>query len=459
MKALSRTVQFILIWCLVLLIARIFQYFSFGTNTFDLSIFDYAFFNTMKGEIFYEPFHGIYASHFGVHFTPSLLVLLPLYAIFRHPLFLMLVQVIAVGGSAYFLYRIVCAFLSEFQVFLVISAYLLFRPLISGVMYDFHPIAFFPLLLFCLIHQFITKGRIWLRVLLWVLILGLKEDLSLYLTLFAVVVFFKFSKKGGIAFFISSLVYFLLTYIFIQPSFYHGEGFYLFSHWSHLGGSLGEVAFNLIRNPFRIFAFDWSGMSFLKTLNYLAPLLFIPLLSPLSLSAIAIAYIVLITSSETQMHSLALHFSFYLLPFLFYSFSGGLKVLKKRFGGRALTYILLAILLINIANSSLWEHLSHGKYSGLHQYKYLKAIETELLKRKDETIFIQSSIIPTLKKDNRYRMLGKSLPEGIILINPELNTWPLNKEGSYRIIKEHTVIAKEGDFYIISNKPDIDTAL
>ena len=55
---------------------RLVQHYSFGTNAFDLSIFDYGLYFTLKGRFLWTPFLAD-TNLLADHFSPLLLTLLP----------------------------------------------------------------------------------------------------------------------------------------------------------------------------------------------------------------------------------------------------------------------------------------------------------------------------------------------------------------------------------------------
>ena len=71
---------------------------SYNTNAFDLGIFAQELKNTLHGQILYSP--AIAASQFSPHFSPVLLLLVPIYWLFPYPQMLLAVQglVLAFGG-------------------------------------------------------------------------------------------------------------------------------------------------------------------------------------------------------------------------------------------------------------------------------------------------------------------------------------------------------------------------
>jgi hypothetical protein len=70
---------FVFFWMISFSFLRTVQHYSFETNAFDLSIFDYAMYYTSKGELMPEPFHRYWGSHFAIHFTPILFFMVPFY--------------------------------------------------------------------------------------------------------------------------------------------------------------------------------------------------------------------------------------------------------------------------------------------------------------------------------------------------------------------------------------------
>jgi uncharacterized membrane protein len=97
---------FLLCWTALFFGLRTVQHLSFGTNTYDLSIYDYMMSYTLQGEFMPEPFHGYWGSHFAMHATPILFLLVPFYLLFDGPLFLLYIQVLAGALSALVLYII-----------------------------------------------------------------------------------------------------------------------------------------------------------------------------------------------------------------------------------------------------------------------------------------------------------------------------------------------------------------
>jgi len=101
---------FLIFWIILFSGLRTAQHFSFGTNACDLSLFDYGIYNTLKGNLMSDPFHQFglgrwirdgeelkfqpvksrrWESHFTVHLTPIIFLLVPFYLFFDGPLFLL----------------------------------------------------------------------------------------------------------------------------------------------------------------------------------------------------------------------------------------------------------------------------------------------------------------------------------------------------------------------------------
>lgn len=114
-----------------------------------------------------------------------------------------------------------------------------------------------------------------------------------------------------------SLIYFLAATLFIVPAFAGGQLVVALDTYGKLGGSLGEVARNLITNPTLLFA----NNSFTETLKYLAlllvPFVFIPLLHPLRLLPALPSLLLNVLSRRTATQLSAYHYYYQVIIAVF----------------------------------------------------------------------------------------------------------------------------------------------
>ena len=167
-------------------IASVIRYELYYTPNFDFGIFAQAFRN-MKA-------HGLplttcerdrLFSHFSVHISPILYLLLPVYAIFPSPVTLQVSQALLIAGGAFPLFFI-CRKrgLSGLHTCLFMALYALFPAISTGTNYDFHENCFLlPLLL--LAFWALEYDKMIPFYVSALLVLAVKEDAFIYIIILA----------------------------------------------------------------------------------------------------------------------------------------------------------------------------------------------------------------------------------------------------------------------------------
>jgi len=126
----------------------ILKHYTFKTYAYDLGIYCQALCTFLKGRLFYETpdlIHNPSGSFFGVHFSPILFLIAPVFAAYPHAETLLLVQSLALGLAAIPIYLLSRYYNlpQELSVILALS-YLLHPFTQSANLYDFHPHSFIP---------------------------------------------------------------------------------------------------------------------------------------------------------------------------------------------------------------------------------------------------------------------------------------------------------------------------
>ena len=437
-----RFLIFLFCWTAVFSGLRTVQHFSFGTNTYDLSIYDYMMSYTLKGEFMPEPFHGYWGSHFVMHSTPFLFLVVPLYLLFDGPLFLVYIQVLAGALSALVLYIIARKiFPGKHVPALIAITFLLYRPFLSALMFDFHPEIFFPLFLFLSYYFIAIKRQVFLYFLFVTLALFLKEDIPILMFFFGIFLFFKLKKDKKIAVITSgaALAYFFVVLEVVIPHFRSQMGidknFEYFGLWGDFGDNIFVVIKNLFLNaPSILAALPWGEVG-PSLFNIFAALLFVPLFTPYILLAVPPIGI-LATSQSPVMHGFGLHYFANILPFLFLALVYGLKNVESRLKkwnkpAKILVYLCALICLINLANTK-WELLKFSRYSGLKDYRAVKSVIASI--PGDASVASLSAIIPHIPKRKNISMLPRTNDAEYILVHSGLNLWPFTEEEYARFL-------------------------
>jgi|GEM_PF-1812757 len=258
----------------------------------DLAIFDQAVWHYSRFE---TPFSSIRGENIlGDHFHPLVAVLAPLYWIWSDPRTLLIAQALLVAISIVPVFVFARRRLGRRPAYLVASAYAVFWGLQGGVLFDFHEVAFAPLLIalaIVLADGAIRTGAranwawLWLVV---VLLLGVKEDMSIVVVALGLYLVVRRKTAHGLALIAVGVgAYELITQLVIP----HFATTKTFAHWTYgeLGKSLPGAVWSLIKAPWRVFTIGFSTSLKAHTIFLLfVSFLFLTLASPLMIVVLAL---------------------------------------------------------------------------------------------------------------------------------------------------------------------------
>jgi uncharacterized membrane protein len=275
--------------------------YTYQTSSYDLVIFDeairsYAHFH--PGISIVKGLHNGFGPHFSIlgdHWSPILASLAPLYWIHDSPTTLLVAQAVlfalalpplwvftrrAFGGGR----RATAA------AYLVSVAYMLSWPIASAAAFDFHEVAFAPVLIAVALER-LQAGRLRTALIALGALLLVKEDMGLLVAGIGVYLAVTRPQQvrrqrivalalivGGVA------DTWLASYIFI-PAFGGRASYY----WAYgaLGQSVPQVAAHIVTHPLgALRLFITPGIKLDTMLWLLAPFCFLPLLSPISIAVI-----------------------------------------------------------------------------------------------------------------------------------------------------------------------------
>ncbi len=223
---------------------------------------------------------GEHLSHFAVHFSPILYLLLPFCYIFKVTDVLVWAQILVVFSGVFPL-LLICRKLklSNIRSTLVCLVFLFYPAMSSGAFYDFHENAFLaPLILWTL---YFVHAEKWIPTFVFALgVLAVKEDAALYVAFIALFVIFSRKKIWqGIGLFVMTVCYFLFAMFMLMQG---GEGIMLGGRYYNIIGDNGGFA-DLIRvalvNPALYAAESFTPEKLLYALNMLVPVAFLPLMT------------------------------------------------------------------------------------------------------------------------------------------------------------------------------------
>lgn len=328
---------------------------------YDFAMFDEAIRNGYAGGPFmYSTLLGQpFLAH---HFSPVLIVLVPLHALFRSPWFTLLAHPAIIFASMAALRAALRAaggfspFAVNFICLLYLNNPVVARTLLGG----FHVEVFTPLTLFSA-YYFYLKDRPAAYYAMLAATLAVKEDMGFYLAGMAVFMAVN-DKKYRYAFFTAAFsLAWSLAAIHIAMPLISGRaaagGYPFASRWAAWGGGLWRIARAMAADPARVMGYMFSAPS----MDLFGRLLFLPLLGARALPLIFIPWLVCSTSSFELMRGYAYYYGLPLLSFSIIAAVNNLRPLIAaaggfRYGGAAIKILCCAAFFLNFGHFAFFHY-------------------------------------------------------------------------------------------------------
>ncbi|MGK7917104.1 MAG: DUF2079 domain-containing protein [Prochloraceae cyanobacterium] len=323
------------LFTLLLTLHRHFTFYS----SYDQGIFNQVFWNGVHGRFFQSSLssqlstnvvHGgevpeVYYHRLGQHFTPALLLWLPIYALFPHPATLTVIQVVLVSAAGLVLYALARVYLQPLVAATISISFYCANAVMGPTLANFHDNCQIPLFVFSLLLA-MEKRWWWLFGILAVLILAVREDSGI--TLFGVGIYMVLSRRYpriGLAVCTLSFLYIVALTNLIMPLFSAdiSKRFMLERFGQYATGeeaSTLEIIWGMISNPWRLLVELFTP--FFRTLNYLIgqwlPLAFVPAVAPASWAIAGFPLLKLFLGKGQSVLAINIRYAMSVVPGLFY---------------------------------------------------------------------------------------------------------------------------------------------
>lgn len=314
------------------------RYYSFYAS-FDQGIFNQVFWNNLHGRFFQSSlssslstnvvhageFPTVYYHRLGQHFTPALLLWLPIYALFPSPATLTVLQVTLITAAGLVLYVLARLYLQPQLAVMITASFYGANAVIGPTLSNFHDICQIPLFVFTLLLA-MEKRWWWLFWLMAVLIVAVREDAGI--GLFGVGVYMILSQRfprAGVAVCIFSFGYILVLTNLIMPLFSKdiSQRFMLERFGQYADGdeaSTLEIIWGMISNPLRLLVELFTPVD--RTIRYLLgqwlPLAFVPAVAPGSWMIAGFPLLKLLLGKGESVLSITIRYALTVVPGLFY---------------------------------------------------------------------------------------------------------------------------------------------
>ncbi|MBB5136515.1 putative membrane protein [Thermocatellispora tengchongensis] len=263
---------------------------TFKASTFDLVIFDQAVRAMAHFEAPVSAARGVSLDRgmdfvqLGEHFSPILGALALLYWLHDGPATLIVAQAVLFALATPFIWVFTRRVLGTAPAYLVAVAYVLSWPIAQAANFDFHEVAFAPLLIAIMIERY-QAGRLRACAIAAILLLLVKEDMGLLVAGFGAYAFVAGQRLEGCSFALMGLGWTMLVRGFLIPAV--GGDPNMYWAYNHLGADAPQVLKTVVTEPLRVIGTFLTPEEKWDTLAIMLwPTLLLCLFSPLTLMAV-----------------------------------------------------------------------------------------------------------------------------------------------------------------------------
>lgn len=397
--SLKDKAQYLVIFCIAIYAVffsyyTIAKHYSFHTSAWDLGGYEQILWSTIHHrKLFWgfpDPTNNPTGYYFGVHFSPILFLVLPIYAIFQVTETLLVLQSFVLALAALPLYWLARDELdSKIAGIIFVLVYLLYPPLHGVNWFDFHIQTFLPVTFLLTFYYF--KKEKWTKYFIFlILALSVSEavpPIVVFMGLYGLwsnrrSIFLRSTRTKITVFFENKAIFYSIVSIALGIIWFIValEVIHLinpplpFTMWEKFGTSLPSVILNILSNPLRAvgIAFTPPETKFFYIVGLLAPVMFLSLLDPPSL-LIATPWIVasMISSIPAYYTPVGFQYPTYITPFIFISAIYGVKHLtmmgktinldRSKLLSSSLKRILVTMLVVSIICSITLSPIGIGR--------------------------------------------------------------------------------------------------
>lgn len=306
----------------------LYRHATFNSGAFDLGIFDQVVWNSAHGRLFANTLSES-PNFLGQHFSPVLLLLVPVAWVGANAPGLLVVQAALLAAAAlpigwYALRRI-----GGWAALVIPVGYLVHPTLFATVSFDFHEVAFAPFLLALGIAGLLSGARLPYYGASLAL-LTVREDLGIVVAGIALWAAWRRGWWDALALAALGLVWSALAVLVVIPAFRESGGYFYFWRFGALGDTPEAIGASILANPMGVA----STIVTPRKLRFLLDLVVswggLPLAAPttLLLATPNLAYLLL--GQYRPLTELVSHYPVTLLPPLAFAATDGLAWLQQR---------------------------------------------------------------------------------------------------------------------------------
>jgi uncharacterized membrane protein len=401
------------------------------SSNYDLAIFTQAVWHLARLEAPASTVRGL-SNVLGDHFSPALALLAPIFRLAPAPETLIVVQAVLFAASTWPVAAFLRRRLPPAPALGLLSAYVLFFGLQRAAAFDFHEVAFAPLLVACAVLA-ADGGRPWPT---WLAVAGLglvKEDLLPFGAAVGAMLAIEGRRTGdrrqlrhGIALAAASLAAFAVIVTLVVPAFNDEAVFSHAARYETVRRSPWLAPLLLVAPPVKL----------VTVLTWVAPFACLPLLSPLSWLLAPFAVIRFLSDSPLHWGD-AFHYSAPLAPIVAMAAGDGLARLASRAASETIRRRRLAawaaaavvLSLVVPGHQPIFRLFKPGAFaSSAFTATGRRALA---LVPPDASVVAQTALTPHLALRTRVYKLDEKAPDADFVVAARgLSPWPVASEAA-----------------------------
>jgi uncharacterized membrane protein len=418
----------------------IFRHDRFGSNAYDLGIFDqtvwgYSRFELIPNTVLRLP------NALGDHFHPILIVLAPLYWVWDDARVLLVAQgaLLALASVPIFLWA--RERLGSVPALLFQAAYLIFWAVLGGALFDFHELAFAAPVVSLALYGLLARRNTPLFVAAALALLT-REDVALTFVgigLFAALVQRRWKLGAGFA--AVSFAWFVVAFKLIIPAFADRA----YAHWAYsgLGPDPARAALHLIAHPLdSAREFFTPRDKRIALFNLFVPWAGLPLLSPLLLVMLPTLAARFFSDKPSHWAPQGFHYSLVLAPMLAFAAVDTVARLAERTSPEGRPRLALGTGALVLALGLYFSFARLRPLDELHRYtgdEQIEAIESCLdVVPAGASVAATSALVPHLSHRRAIYVLDKRPIPRVDVYALDLSTWtfPFTVADARRLVAE-----------------------
>ena len=455
-----------LFWGVVLLYIALFstltilKHGAFQTTAFDLGNMDQAVWNSLHGRLLPFTNWGEEGTRLAYHVDPILILISPLYLIYSDPKSLLVFQTVVVALGALPIFWLARERFEESPVTLIFPlVYLLFPALEAANLFDFHPTTLAASLLAYAFYYLYRRRYGWFFLFSF-LLMACKEEMPLLVImmgLYALLV--QRNWRVGLTTVSLGVAWFMVAVYIIIPRYNPKGGSPYLAAYGYLGGGPFGILKGLLTKPDLVISNLFIKDKVLYLWGLLAPVAFLPLLAPQTLSLSLPTLAINLLSTKPEFYTLEkFHYAAPLVPFVVLSALLGIDYLathlspRLRMKRQTLLYLASALVLL----STLLYHRYHGftplglrfEMAQVTPHHRL-AKEFMALIPEGGIVSTQSGLNPHLSQRPKIYMFPKVEDAEFVFFDVTVDSWPIHPNDQKAIFE---ALVEEEGFGILAAK-------